>query len=130
LVVDVPDVALRLMQRFWPGALTIVMRRNPSVTMDLGSNTSTIGVRAPDHAVPLALCRAVGPLATTSANRHGEATLPTPSAIATEFGEHVAVVVDAGSCTGSPSTVVDCTGDEVRVLRAGRIPWEEITAVL
>jgi len=124
----VPDVALALMERYWPGALTIVLPRRADLDADLGSDDATIGVRCPDHPVPRTLCRAVGPLATTSANISGEETPPTAPEVAAIFGDGVALVLDAGPCEGSASTVVDCTGPDVKLLRAGRIPWPEIEA--
>ena len=130
LAAGVPSAARRLMSRFWPGALTIVLPRRPDLDADLGSDDATIGVRCPNHAVPRALCRAVGPIATTSANVHGDATPPTAPEVAAVFGESVAVVLDAGPCVGSPSTVVDCTGTEVKLLREGRVAWGEIEAAL
>ena len=130
LAEGVPAVALELMDRFWPGALTIVLPRRPDLDADLGSDDATIGVRCPDHPVPRALCRAVGPLATTSANLSGEDTPPTAAAAAEMLGDGIALVLDAGLCEGSPSTVVDCTGSAVKLLREGRIPWPEIEAHL
>lgn len=126
----VPDVALGLMARYWPGALTIVLPRRADLGADLGSDDATIGVRCPDHPVPRTLCRAVGPLATTSANLSGDATPATAAGVADVLGDGVAVVLDAGPCEGSPSTVVDCTGPDVKLLRDGRIPWGEIQANL
>ncbi len=73
LAIAVPAAALRLMERCWPGPLTIVLPRRPDLNADLGTDDATIGIRCPRHPVPLALCRAVGPLATTSANRHRRA---------------------------------------------------------
>jgi L-threonylcarbamoyladenylate synthase len=125
----VPDVALELMRRYWPGALTLVIPAKPGLGADLGEDELTVGVRSPDHPVPLALCAASGPLATTSANRHGEPALTTAEAVAESFGETVPVVLDGGTCAGSPSTVVDCTGRELKLLRDGRIPWEELQAL-
>jgi tRNA threonylcarbamoyl adenosine modification protein (Sua5/YciO/YrdC/YwlC family) len=122
----VPEVALELMRRYWPGALTLVIPAKPGLGADLGEDEVTVGVRSPDHPVPLALCAASGPLATTSANRHGEPPLTTAEAVAESFGEEVPVVLDGGRCEGSPSTVVDCTGRELKLLREGRIPWEEL----
>jgi len=124
----VPHVALVLMRRFWPGALTLVLPVRPGLGADLGDDEATVGVRCPAHPVPLALCTAAGPLATTSANRHGRPTLTTAEEVAREFGETVPVVLDAGACTGDPSTVVDCTGVEPKLLREGRIPWAEVLA--
>lgn len=130
LATAVPDAARVLMDRWWPGALTIVLPRRPDLSADLGSDDATVGVRCPDHPVPRSLARRVGPIATTSANRHGEPPLTTAASVAEAFGAAVAVVLDAGTCAGSPSTVVDCTGAEPRCLREGRVPWEEIRASL
>lgn len=126
----ITDCASVLMQQFWPGALTVVVPRDPELQADLGDDEITVGVRCPAHPVALALCRRVGPLATTSANRHGEPTPETAAAVADVFGEAVPVVVDAGRCAGSPSTVVDCTGVEPKLLREGRVPWSEVLAAL
>lgn len=130
LATAVPSVAKLLMERFWPGALTVVLPRRPGLQADLGDDDDTVGVRCPAHPVPLALCRSVGPLATTSANLHGQDTPATAPAVAEVFGETIAVVLDGGPCTGAPSTVVDCTGDDPKLLREGRIPWTEVLAAL
>lgn len=128
LATAVPDAARRLMARLWPGPLTVVLPRSPDVDADLGEDDATIGVRCPDHPVPRALCRAFGPLATTSANRHGEPPITTAAALVAGLAG-VAMVLDAGTCDGQPTTVVDCTGVTPRLLRAGALPWEEISAV-
>ncbi len=130
LATAVPDAALTLMERYWPGPLTIVIPRRPSLNADLGEDEATVGVRCPNHPVPLALARKLGPLATTSANLHGEPTSTTAEHVAEVFGDAVPVVLDGGTCTGSPSTVVDCTGFEPRLLREGRVPWTEVLASL
>jgi L-threonylcarbamoyladenylate synthase len=122
----VPARALELMARYWPGPLTIVIPARPGLGADLGDDEATVGVRAPDHPVPLALCAAVGPLATTSANRHGEPPMTTAAEVDAAFGDALGVVLDGGVCAGSPSTVVDCTGEELKLLREGRIPWAEL----
>jgi L-threonylcarbamoyladenylate synthase len=128
LATAVPAPARALMERFWPGALTLVLPRRPDLQADLGADEATVGVRCPAHPVPLALCRAHGPIATTSANLHGEPTVTTAAELAALFGEAVAVVLDAGPCEGAPSTVVDCTGAEPKLLREGRIPWAAVAA--
>lgn len=125
LSVDVPPMALNLMARFWPGPLTIVLRRRPGLPFSLGADDLTIGIRCPDHPVPLALCGAVGPLATTSANIHGRPSPETAADIAALFGASVAEVIDGGPCSGRASTVVDCTGTEPRLLREGGLPWAD-----
>jgi tRNA threonylcarbamoyl adenosine modification protein (Sua5/YciO/YrdC/YwlC family) len=126
----VPQVGEVLMARFWPGPLTLVLPRRPDLEADLGDDEATVGVRCPDHPVPLALCRRHGPLATTSANLHGEPTMATAAEVGGAFGDSVEVVLDGGPCTGLPSTVADCTGEEPKCLRRGRIPWAEIEAAL
>jgi L-threonylcarbamoyladenylate synthase len=118
---DIPEAGRRLMARFWPGALTIVVGRRPGLGLDLGDNQRTVGLRCPDHPVALALCRAVGPLATTSANHHGEPPARHAAAVAALGG--VGVVLDGGRCDGEPSTVVDCSAGDPQLRRAGAIPW-------
>ena len=130
LAVGLTESARRVMERFWPGALTVVVPCDPVVAERLGSDDATVGLRWPAHPVPVELCRRVGPLATTSANLHGRPTPPTAGEVAAEFGDQVAVVLDGGVCTGSPSTVVDCTGVEPKLLREGRIPWSEVLAAV
>lgn len=128
LATAVPPMAEALMKRYWPGPLTVVLPRRPDLTADLGDDDVTVGVRCPDHPVPLALCAKAGPLATTSANRHGQPTSETAQDVAAVFGDAVALVLDGGRASGLPSTVVDCTGLEPRLLREGRIPWADVLA--
>jgi tRNA threonylcarbamoyl adenosine modification protein (Sua5/YciO/YrdC/YwlC family) len=128
LATAVPDGALALIDRFWPGPLTIVLPSRPDLGADLGDDEATVGVRCPDHPVPRALCEMAGPLATTSANVHGRPTLSTAQEVALAFGELVPVVLDGGTCRGLPSTVVDCTGQEPKLLREGRLAWDEVRA--
>ena len=115
------------MARFWPGALTIVLPRRQDVAADLGEDDATIGLRCPNHPVPLALCRSLGPIATTSANRHGGAPGDDgPGPAASLPG--VALILDGGVCDRASSTVVDSTGEVPKLLRGGSIDWEEIAA--
>ena len=116
-VVAAPYVE-RLLDRFWPGALTVVL--------DRADGSGTVGVRCPDAEAVRGLCRDVGPLACTSANVHGEPPLTTAAAVIEEFGESLAVV-DGGTLEGAPSTVVDCTdGSGPVLLRQGAIAFDEI----
>jgi L-threonylcarbamoyladenylate synthase len=117
----VPDPARRLIEHWWPGPLTIVLPRAETFAVDLGGDGRTVGVRCPAHDVPRALAAAHGPLVTTSANRHGEPTAATAGDVAAALGSGVAMVLDGGPCRGAPSTVVDCTGGVVRVLREGAV---------
>jgi L-threonylcarbamoyladenylate synthase len=119
-VVAMSGVAGRLARAFWPGPLTIVRPR-----LD---GTGTLAVRCPDHVFIHLLARRVGPLAVTSANRHGEAT-PTEArdAAASLIGD-VALIVDGGPCRGEASTVVDATGTTLAIIRPGPITEERIRA--
>ncbi len=124
----VPPAAVRLVERYWPGPLTLVLPRRPGLGADLGEDEATVGVRCPAHPVPLALCRLAGPIATTSANRHGEPPMGSAQELHEALGAEVAVVLDAGPCRGVPSTVVDCTGQELRILRLGGVPEADVLA--
>ena len=116
------------MDTFWPGPLTLVLPRREDVAADLGEDDETIGLRCPAHPVPLALCREVGPFATTSANRHGAPPATEATALASGW-TGVALVLDAGVCDGEPSTVVDSTGEVPKLLRPGCVDWSHILAV-
>ena len=123
-----PAAARALMDRFWPGALTIVVARRPNLGLHLGGDDETVGLRCPAHPVPLALCRAGGAMATTSANAHGGTPATTAAEVARLPG--VALVLDAGPCPARPSTVVACTAPRPALLREGTIPWADILATL
>jgi len=123
-----PDGVLALVARFWPGPLTVVVRSRPGLAVELGGDDGTIGMRCPAHPVARALCSVAGPLATTSANLHGESPLVTAAKVASTFGSAVPVVLDGGPCTGRPSTVVDCTTEDPGLLREGGVAWDEVVA--
>lgn len=128
---DLPPSARVLAERFWPGGLTLVVPRRPGLGYDLGGlDDTTIGLRVPDHDVVRAIARRVGPLAATSANRHGRPTPETAAEVAAELGGLVTVVLDGGRCAGAPSTVVACTAEGVTVLREGRIPAAKVQRAL
>jgi L-threonylcarbamoyladenylate synthase len=130
LCTAVPASALRLMSRYWPGPLTLVLPRRPDLDADLGEEDATIGIRCPAHPVPLAICKQIGPIATTSANRHKEPSLTTAKEVSEALGHELVLVLDAGICDGLPSTVVDCTGEAPKVLREGRLSSGELCATL
>ena len=111
---------------WWPGPLTLVVLRAPGVRLHLGEPAGTVGLRIPDHAFVRALAREVGPIAATSANRHGAPTEPSALAAATSLAGDVDLVVDGGTIEGTASTVVDTTRSPWRVLRSGSLPSEEI----
>jgi len=126
--VDIPDMASRLASRFWPGPLTILVPKRADLPESV-SATSAVGVRVPDHEVALALLRAAGPMAVTSANISGESNPITAEEVLGQLGGRISLIIDGGKTPGGiPSTVVDCTGDEIRILREGPLTKEELLA--
>jgi tRNA threonylcarbamoyl adenosine modification protein (Sua5/YciO/YrdC/YwlC family) len=128
LVEPLPAPVARLVDTLWPGPLTVVLRRRADAHAEIGGDGGTVGVRCPDHAFLGRLLAAVGPLATTRANRHGAPTPDTAAAAAAALAGEVAVVIDGGPCRGVASTVVDGTDSELSVLRAGPISPEQVRA--
>ena len=127
---SVSDAAYRLAQRFWPGPLTLVVSRHPSLPGIL-SPVPTVGVRMPNHPVALALLRQSGPLATTSANLSGGPDPTTAQDVLSQLSGRIDMVLDGGSCLGGvPSTVVDCTASDLRILRPGPLSLEDLKKAL
>jgi tRNA threonylcarbamoyl adenosine modification protein (Sua5/YciO/YrdC/YwlC family) len=117
----------RWIDELWPGPLTLVLPRAASARdLALGGDPGTIGVRCPDHALVRAVAAAVGPVATTSANRHGEPTPTTAAEAAAGLAGPVGLVVDDGPSGTVASTVVDASVDPWRVLRHGALPAEAL----
>jgi len=122
--------AARLAQRFWPGALTLVVPAHPDLPANL-SPLPTVGVRMPDHPQALALLKLSGPLAVTSANLSGAANSVSAQEVFEQIGALIPLILDGGRTPGgSPSTVVDCTAEHVKILRPGPISAEQIAAAL
>jgi L-threonylcarbamoyladenylate synthase len=125
-----PPMAQRLGNRFWPGPLTLIVPKHPDLPSAV-SATNTVGVRVPDHPFARSLLNASGPMAVTSANRSGEPSPCTTEEALQQLDGRIALIVDAGRTPGGiPSTVIDCTGAEPRVLRAGPLTIDEIRAAL
>lgn len=119
-----------LARHFWPGALTVVVSHTLPAGAHLGGDRESVGLRCPADDVVRELCRRVGPLAVTSANRHGEAPISSPSQFALVFGDEVGVILDGGTRNGRPSSVVSIVATESRLLREGPIGWPEIVSAL
>ena len=136
-IADLEEVALplgkavqKLARRFWPGPLTLVLPRQPTVS-DLLTSDQTIGVRIPAHPVALKLLRLTGPLAVTSANLTDQPNTITASEVLSQLGGRVHLVLDGGPAPGKlPSTVVDATQDSVNILREGPISAQDLKAAL
>jgi L-threonylcarbamoyladenylate synthase len=126
----VPDMARRLADRFWPGPLTLVVPKNPTLPLAV-SATNTVGVRVPDHPVARVLLRAAGPMAVTSANLSGESDPKTAQEVTDQLGGRIALILDGGRTPGGvPSTLVDCTGNRPIVLRTGPLSLQELESAL
>jgi L-threonylcarbamoyladenylate synthase len=131
--VEIPAEARVLAAACWPGGLTLVLplRVGAVVPPALSAGTATLGVRIPDHPVPRRIAREIGPIPTTSANRHGEPPALDGASVLATLGDRLDVVVDAGRARGgTSSTVIDCSGGPPRLLRAGAIPVDALAAVL
>jgi L-threonylcarbamoyladenylate synthase len=124
----IPDFTWRLAERFWPGALTLVVHCAPSIPPVLTAGGSTVAVRVPDHRVVSALVEGLGgPLAGTSANISGLPSPVTARDVLAQLGGRIAVLLDGGPCAGGrPSTVVDLTVTPFRILRRGPISDDQI----
>ena len=123
VVDDIPPRAQPLIDRHWPGPLTLVFRAAAHVPSELTAGTGTVGVRVPSHRVPRALVTQLdGAITAPSANRTGAAPPTTANAVLAYFGDALDLILDAGpTAGGQPSTVVDVTADPPRVIRHGAI---------
>lgn len=132
LAAEWPMMARELATRFWPGPLTLVVRRKAVVPTELSAGLDTFGVRVPDHPVALALIRAAGvPLAAPSANKFTEVSPVTAAQVARGLGAAVDLILDAGHTrVGIESTVVDVSGGRAVLLRPGAISRAELEAVV
>ena len=125
LAVDVPATAQALVDRHWPGALTVICRIQPSLQMDLGDTEGTIALRVPDHELARDILRRTGPLAVSSANISGQPAALTCDEAIEQLGDSVSVYLDGGplgGLGGASSTIVDFTRyEDGEVLRRGAI---------
>jgi L-threonylcarbamoyladenylate synthase len=130
LATDVSESARALAEAFWPGGLTLIVRAQPSLAWDLGETHGTVALRVPDHPVALALLRRTGPLAVSSANLTGRPAGRTVEEAYTQLGAVVPIFLDGGEVPGGvASTIVDATGDVLRIVRPGAITLEALRGV-
>ncbi|MBO8192071.1 threonylcarbamoyl-AMP synthase [Streptomyces oryzae] len=131
LVTDFSETAWELVDAFWPGALTLVARHQPSLTWDLGETHGTVAVRMPLHPVAIELLTEFGPMAVSSANLTGHPAPMDCDAAQEMLGESVAVYLDGGPTQDNvPSSIVDVTGEVPVLLRAGAIDADELRKVV
>lgn len=130
LVQSVPPSAGKLIEAFWPGALTIVLVKQEDLSPLLGE--TTLAVRQPNHTAIQALLAATGfPITGTSANLSGRPPATTAEEAEDQLGGAVDLILDGGPAPGStPSTVIDCTAEPARILREGAVTRSALTAVL
>ena len=135
LAVDITDDARKLAEAFWPGGLTIIFHAQPSLDWDLGDAFGTVALRMPDDELALDLLTLTGPLAVSSANRTGQPTGRSVAEAREQLGEAVEVSLGEGDRpTGAeaslPSTIVDATGERLKVVRSGAISIERLRSIV
>lgn len=127
---NIPDMALRLTTRFWPGPLTCIIPKQPSLPPAV-SATQTVAVRIPNHPDALALLRAAGPMAVTSANISGRQSPISAQEVYDQLNGRISLILDGGNTPGGiPSTLVDCTGETPVILREGPLTMENLILAL
>ena len=131
LAADLPDYVEDLTDELWPGALTLILTAQPSLTWDLGETRGTVALRMPDDETSLELLRRTGPLAVSSANRHGRPAALTVLDAATQLGDAVSVYLDGGTARiGESSTILDTTVTPAEIVREGAVTKERIIEVV
>jgi L-threonylcarbamoyladenylate synthase len=131
LAYRLPRVARDLAEAFWPGGLTIIIEHAKSLDWDLGDTQGTVAVRMPLHPVALEVLRETGPMAVSSANKHGQPPATTAAEAKEQLGYAVRAYLDGGPCpVPMPSTIVDVSRDLPRVLRSGTVSVERLRSVV
>lgn len=132
LVQDIPSYASIIMDRFWPGKITIVFKAKDDLPENLTAGTNTIGVRIPEHPAASALVDVLNnPITGTSANFSGKSGCSQISDLDPLIADELDLILDAGPLKGGVgSTVIDVTGDAPAILREGSVPAKDIFAVL
>jgi len=130
--IDVPPLAYTLARNFWPGPLTMILKRSPAVPAAVTAGLDTVGVRCPAHTVTQAIIRYAGvPIAAPSANLSGRPSCTSAADVAADMDGRIEGIVDGGPCTvGVESTIVDLTVSPPRLLRPGGLPLEDLQRVL
>lgn len=131
LVTSVPQRTRDLVEAFWPGGLTLVVRHAPSLTWDLGDARGTVALRMPLHPVAIELLERTGPMAVSSANRSGRPPAQTAAEAQAQLGDDITVYLEDGPAPGGvASTIVDVTGDVPRVVRVGAVAVSALREVV
>jgi L-threonylcarbamoyladenylate synthase len=122
----------RLAARFWPGPLTLLVDASPAVAREVSAGTGRVAVRVPNDPIARAICAAAArPVTATSANVSGGPATADPDEVERTLGDRIDLLIDVGPTRGgAPSTIVDVTGAEPVLVRAGAIAWDEVRAWL
>lgn len=130
--VEIPELAWKLADRFWPGPLTLVLKKHPDVPLEVTGGQPTVALRVPNHPVALQVLKAFGGgVAAPSANRFCRISPTQASHVEEELGDKVDLILDGGACqVGLESTIIDLSGDKPKLLRPGQIRKSEIEDVL
>ncbi len=130
--IEIPALAHELAAHFWPGPLTIVLRKSSSISNLVTAGQPTVGLRVPDHSLARSVLRYCDfPVAVTSANLSGEPAATTPEQVCATLSEQVDLLIDDGPCAGgAPSTVLDLAGARPRIVRHGPVSQQDLEAVI
>ncbi|MFC1979021.1 L-threonylcarbamoyladenylate synthase [Chloroflexota bacterium] len=125
---DIPDIAWRLTDGFWPGGLTLILKKHLSLLTSALSGGNTVAVRVPNHEIPLDIITSIGsPITGTSANISGQDSPVTADEVYRQLGDKIDMIVDGGKCPiAKLSTIIDLTDNIPRILRVGAIAKEQI----
>lgn len=131
LVTDIPDVALAVCEKFWPGPITIILPKSDKIPSVTSGGLDTVGIRLPSNQVARELIRASGlPLAAPSANLSGSPSPTTASHVFDDMNGRIPAILDDGSCSvGVESTVISFENDIIRLLRPGKISVDDLKSV-
>jgi len=129
---EIPDTAIALAEKFWPGPLTMILKKNDKIPSEVTAGLSTVAVRFPSHKYARAIIEAAGaPLAAPSANRSGKPSPTTAQHVMRDLSGRIPMILDGGECeVGVESTVIDLTGDIPTLLRPGGVTLRELRDVL
>jgi L-threonylcarbamoyladenylate synthase len=126
-----PDIVWKLAERFWPGGLTLVLKKSSWVPVHVTAGGDSIAVRVPNHAIPIALVQGLAsPIIGTSANLSGRPSPVTAEEVREQLGEGVDLIIDGGRCPGGiESTVLDVSGKIPTLVREGAVPKEKLERI-
>lgn len=132
IATSITDSAERLIEKFWPGPLTLLLSAKPGISEFITAGTGKIAVRIPGESFALDLARSLGfPITATSANISGSPPADNADDVLRYFGDVLDLIIDCGKTPGgNPSTIVDASEEKIQILREGAVPKEEVFAVL